>query len=79
MLIFKSGVKRFFLFIIALNFVLILILGDLTGSNSICQGDSGGPLFYKTVLNGSLKYVQVGISSFTTTPEYGGCESKFPE
>lgn len=38
--------------------------GQYTGGKDTCQGDSGGPLFVKDSINGVMKYIQVGITSY---------------
>ncbi|CAF0947204.1 unnamed protein product [Brachionus calyciflorus] len=38
--------------------------GEYLGGKDTCQGDSGGPLFVKDYVNGVLKYILVGITSY---------------
>ena len=48
--------------------------GELNGGKDTCQGDSGGPLYLKETINGKVRHVLVGITSYGN-----GCgEAGFP-
>ena len=46
------------------NWVSQICAGEILGGKDTCQGDSGGPLFIKNEIDGVLKFVLVGITSY---------------
>ncbi|RNA00710.1 proclotting enzyme-like [Brachionus plicatilis] len=46
------------------NWMTQMCAGEILGGKDTCQGDSGGPLFIKEEVNGTSKFVLVGITSY---------------
>jgi hypothetical protein len=57
-----NGKEEKYNFHYSLNDLLLLFIWNII--KDTCQGDSGGSIFVRDYMNGKLKYISVGITSY---------------